>query len=97
MDSAEFHAAVCRPACGNNYTHMSETDRYMTLYDAFLPAASQAMVRFLLLPRCTMLLIGLPGHIAKLIGMPNYSRHVGQGEAIFCASISLLIKLRDQL
>ena len=27
------------------------------------------------------IIIRLPGHIAKLIGMPNYSRHVGQGEA----------------
>ena len=26
---------------------------------------------------CSMIV--LPGHIAKLIGMPNYSRHVGQG------------------
>jgi hypothetical protein len=55
----------------------------MTLYDAFLHAASQAMVKFLIYhhqcsSQCSMLLF--LGHIAKLIGMPNYSRHVGQGE-----------------
>ena len=53
----------------------------MTLCDAFLPAASQAMVRYLLSSQYSMLLTLSPGHIAKLIGMPNYSRHVGQGEA----------------
>ena len=84
MDNAEFHAAVCCPTRvqrkWDHYTYISEAVRYTTLYDAFLPAVSQAMVRFLLLPQCSMLLILLPGHIAKLIGMPNYSRHVGQGE-----------------
>ena len=83
MDNAEFHAAVCCPTCvqrkWNHYTYISEAVRYTTLYDAFLPAVSQAMVRFLSLPQCSLIL--LPGHIAKLIGMPNYSRHVGQGEA----------------
>ena len=96
MDNAEFHAAVCYDiaitASGNHFTHISETVRYMTLYDAFPPAASQAMVRFLLSSQCSMLLIVLPGHIAKLIGMPNYSRHVGQGEASPHFSVWLCIK-----
>ena len=32
---------------------------------------------------CCSWICPLAGHIAKLIGMPNYSRHVGQGEETF--------------
>ena len=33
---------------GDHYTHIYEAVRYMTLYDIFVPAASQAMVKFLI-------------------------------------------------
>ena len=72
----------------------------MILYDAFLPVASQVMVRFVSSVLTTrMLLMDMPGHIAKLIGMPNYSRHVGQGEAGISRLCVWLFteKLRDQL
>ena len=63
------------------------TVRYTTLYDAFLFVASQAMVRFvsfwIIITMFKYVAPGFPGHIAKLIGMPNYSRHVGQGEETF--------------
>ena len=71
MDSAEFHAAVCCPTCSHRkqeslYSHsVSETVRYMTLYDAFLPAALQAMVRFLLSSRMLNIAILLRLGIAR--------------------------------
>ena len=87
MDSAEFHAAVCfQSHLGIIVLTFPLSTRYMTLYDAFLPAASQAMVRFnfgsifiiAMLNVSMGMLFLLVGHIAKLTGMPNYSRHVGQ-------------------
>ena len=46
MDNAEFHAAVYIQSQLGIIVLTFILYRYMTLYDAFLPAALQAMVRF---------------------------------------------------
>ncbi|KAF4562983.1 hypothetical protein EYR36_003416 [Pleurotus pulmonarius] len=84
MDSAEFHAAVCGftvldVICSAS-TH-GTNDRSM------IPSGSYHMVESLpMVGRLSTIVeaqqksqfTSIQGHIAKLIGQPNYSRHVGQ-------------------
>lgn len=87
MDSAEFHASVSIERGLFNVTCMRFSnwprfDRCIRLYDKYHLERLLAMVSLLLVKDIIIadLNLGPSGHIAKLIGMPRHSRHVGQGE-----------------